>query len=101
MKQTATARHCPGSRATAILGLFALALLQIAIAVHQFQHSADHGLNVCHVCTAYSQLEESPGSAATATDVEVNPHGLLESDSESFRPPWIATAYRSRAPPHS
>lgn len=96
-----TARHCPRSRATATLGLVALALLQISIAAHQFEHSADHGLNICHVCTAYSQDEDAPLSGTVSAEIPQASYSLpaIVVDLPAAVAP--AAAYQSRAPPLS
>jgi len=97
----ATARPCPRSRATAVLGLVALALLQISVAAHQFEHSADHGFKTCDVCTAYSQLDDAPLSGATAAVFPVERSASIDSITESPAATLFVAAYRSRAPPLS
>ena len=97
----ATARPCPGSRATAFLGLLALALLQISVAAHQFEHSADHSFNVCDVCTAYSQLDDAPLADTAITEFPIALHGAIETFSDSPTATLFVAAYRSRAPPLS
>lgn len=88
-------------RAPALLGILALALMQISIASHQFEHIADHGLSVCQVCATYNQLDNAlmpdalPGTFPT---------GLHVATSTTVRPFEAAPAsapYESRAPPHS
>lgn len=96
-----TATRCPRSRAAAILGLVALALLQVSFAAHQFEHSAEHGLNICHACTAYSQLEDAPSAGGTPFEIEIAPHRLPNAGPDSPERVVCAAAYRSRAPPTS
>lgn len=96
-----TATTCPRSRATAILGLVALALLQVSIAAHQFEHSAEHGLNVCHACTAFSQLEDAPSTNSTPFEFEIAPHHLAHAGIDTPELVAFAATYLSRAPPTS
>jgi hypothetical protein len=96
-----TATHCPRSRATAILGLLALALLQVSIAAHQFEHSADHGLNVCHVCTAYSDIENSPHSGTASAGIPASVHAAPGTAIDLPVVTRLVSAYQSRAPPLS
>jgi len=95
------ATRCPRSRAAAILGLVALALLQVSFAAHAFEHSAEHGLNVCHACTAYSQLEDAPGADSTPFEIEIAPNSVPYLGTDSPELAVFAAAYRSRAPPTS
>lgn len=96
-----TTKSCPRSRATAFLGLVALALLQVSVAAHQFEHSADHGFSVCDVCTAYSELDDAPPAGATTTDYPIAPGSAVDTFSNSPNAALFVAAYRSRAPPLS
>ncbi len=88
-------------RAPAIVGLVALALLHVAAAVHQFEHSADHEFSVCEACGAYSQLEDTAVSCTPSDDLLVASHDIIAATrADAFKPPFAAT-YRSRAPPLS
>ena len=89
------------SRKAALLGLFALALLQISIAAHQFEHIADHGLNVCDACTAYSKLDDAPLAGATPSEFPVALNGAISTLSDTPDAAGFNAAYRSRAPPLS
>lgn len=96
-----TVKSCPRSRATAFLGLVALALLQVSIAAHQFEHSADHSFTICDVCTAYSQLDDAPLSGAGAAEYPIMLGGAINTLSSSPVAALFDAAYRSRAPPLS
>jgi len=93
--------HCPRRRATAILGLVALALLQVSIAAHQFEHSADHGFNVCHACTAYSQLENAPHAGATPVDFGFGEYAVPAARNRLLTPANVTATCQPRAPPYS
>jgi hypothetical protein len=98
---SATDRTCPQSRATAILGLVALVLLQFSVAAHQFEHSTDHGFNVCDVCTAYGKLDDAPLAGNMATEFPIVLNGAVDTFAETPTAALIIAAYRSRAPPLS
>lgn len=98
---SATDRPCPRSRATAILGLVALVLLQISVAAHQFEHDADHSFNVCDVCTAYSQLDDAPLSSAYAFEFPIAHNVAINTPAGSPAATPFVAAYQSRAPPLS
>lgn len=84
-----------------MLGLLALALLQISIAAHQFQHSTDHGLNVCHVCTAYSEVEHSPHSGTSSAGIPASTYAAPDTAIDLPAVTRLVSAYQSRAPPLS
>lgn len=88
-------------RTTAILGLVAIVLLQVSIAAHQFKHSADHGFNVCHACTAYNQLEDVAHTHAAPADFGVAIQATPISSVRLAAPADDAAPYQPRAPPNT
>ena len=88
-------------RAPAILGLVALALLHIAAATHQFEHQADHDLNVCEACAAYSQLEDAAIPSAPGGNIPAAPDAAGAPSVADLGDVSFAAAYWSRAPPLS
>lgn len=87
--------------AAAVLGLVALALLQVSFAAHQFQHDLDHGPGVCHVCSTYSQLEDAPLPGATTAAFLLSAGTAVSIDIDAYESTLVISAYRSRAPPYS
>ena len=88
-------------RSPAIIPLVALALLQVSFALHHIQHADAHGLNVCELCAAYSQLEDGAVDSAPLTErptsaiAVAQPRAVLPATKSPLR------SYRSRAPPRS
>lgn len=86
-------------RRATLLVLFALASLQLILAVHQFDHSASSVAEPCHVCAQADRLDD-----ALVVDVQL-PVDSIEVQADEPRP--LATllpvaSYRSfppRAPP--
>ena len=88
-------------RAPAFVGLVALALLHVSAAAHQFEHSAEHDLNVCEACGAYSQLETTAVAERPGDELLVVPERAFAIPCAApFEAPFAAT-YLSRAPPVS
>lgn len=98
---TAAVRPDPRRRLPALVGLVALALLQVSVAAHSFKHVADHGLAVCHVCSSYNQLEHAPVSCAPAIELPYAADAVADTTVGPCAPAIVAAAYRSRAPPLS
>lgn len=88
-------------RATAVLGLVALALLQVSMAVHQFEHVADHGLTVCHACSVYNQLDDVPIASVSPAISLTQPAIAIDTDTGRLTSALLVSSYRSRAPPRS
>ena len=88
-------------RAPALFGIFALALLQVSFASHQFQHVADHGFGVCHSCTAYNQVDDAPIPDTPPTKLSAELNVAIEPKTYSFTAAPVSRAYQPRAPPHS
>ena len=88
-------------RTTAVLGLVALALLQVSMAAHQFEHVADHGLAVCHACSVYNQLDDVPANNVLPAVVLAPTNTAIHTDAGTLSSVRLASNYRSRAPPRS
>lgn len=88
-------------RTTAVLGLLALALLQVSMAVHQFEHVADHGLTVCHACSVYNQLDDVPAKNVLPAVVLAATGSAVDTDVGTLASTPLVSNYRSRAPPRS
>jgi hypothetical protein len=88
-------------RAPALLGMLALALFQISLASHQFEHLADHGFGVCHSCSTLNQLDDALLPDALPVTFPVGRHEATDTTVHSFAGAPAPAIYRSRAPPHS
>ena len=88
-------------RATAVLGLVALALLQVSMAAHQFEHIADHGLTVCHACGVYNQLDDVPANNVLPAIILAPTSTTVDTDAGTLASALFVSNYRSRAPPRS
>lgn len=91
---------CP-RRAPALFGILALALLQISIASHQFEHLADHGFSVCQSCSTYNQLGATLIPDALPIEFPIEPQLASDTMAQPFAAAPAFAAYRPRAPPHS
>ena len=86
-------------RASAWLTLLSLALVQLSLASHQFDHAATELVDHCEVCVQLERLDDAasghvlPGLAALP-----GPEMELPAP-DSHTPAVEAGAYRSRAPP--
>ena len=92
-------------RASAILGLVALALLNVTTAVHQFEHTADHDdehhVAVCETCAVFSQLEDTVVPTPPVDEAFVAADdAVITLRTAVDGAPFTAT-HRSRAPPLS
>jgi hypothetical protein len=85
----------------AILGILALASLQVSVALHQFEHADSHGLTVCQLCSAYSQLENLAADSIATAELQVNPDSFHGYVAEQSVPVISAVPYQPRAPPLS
>lgn len=84
----------------ASVGLFAVAILQVSIASHQFEHLADDSTQYCRVCVQLDRLDDCV-SPSTAPDPVV--HAPV-SPSVNDAIPAVASAtarFHARAPPVS
>ena len=87
-------------RSLAMIGLLALLCLQISIASHQFEHSADDIAKSCRICVQQDRADDAPASQ----DVEIAAIDICISVAE-FQALEISinclADYRARAPPLS
>ena len=88
-------------RASAWLTLLSLALVQLSLASHRFDHAATDLVDNCDVCVQLERLDDAasghiPPDVAIAAAYESVPHSV---DSVSELP--RVYAYRPRAPPIS
>ncbi len=88
-------------RAPALFGILALALLQISIASHQFEHLADHGFSVCQSCSTYNQLGATIVPDAPPMEFPTGLQVWTDTMAQPFAAAPAFAAYRSRAPPLS
>lgn len=88
-------------RAPALFGLVALALLQLSIASHQFEHLADHGFGVCELCTTFTELDDALIPEALPAALPVSRQVTSVTTALSLRVAPTSAAYQSRAPPRS
>ena len=97
----ATSRLKTRQRTPALFGFLALALFQISVASHQFEHLADHGFAVCDICTTSNQFDDAPVPDALPISIPVELHVASITKARRFAVAPTSTAYLSRAPPHS
>ena len=88
-------------RAPALFGILALALLQISVASHQFEHLADHGFGVCHSCSTFNQLDDVLIPQALPVTFPIGRHEATATTDQPFEGAPTSRIYRSRAPPYS
>ena len=98
---TAPARQDPRRRLTALVGLVALALMQVSVAAHSFSHVADDGLTVCQACGSFNQLEIAPVSCTQTIELPYATDAVADSRASLCAPAIVAAPYWSRAPPLS
>ena len=86
------------TRVLSCVALFALALLQVSFAVHQFEHAFGDAQQSCDVCAQHERLDDIAFNAETQT-----PPRALAYSAVPHRPaPVVATPTCSpdaRAPP--
>ncbi len=85
-------------RALALAALLGLALTQVSLASHQYQHQGSELLDVCGICMQLDRLDGflSPDEPILyAAPVSVPP----DNDTQHAAPSWHAPTYQSRAPP--
>ncbi len=88
-------------RASAWLTLLSLALVQLSLASHQFDHHATDLVESCEVCVQLERLDDAASGhiapdAAITVGYEVGPQ-----ESTDLALPSPTDAYLSRAPPIS
>ncbi|MGB5629501.1 MAG: hypothetical protein WBM45_14280 [Woeseiaceae bacterium] len=88
-------------RAPALLGILALALLQISVASHQFEHLADHGFGVCQSCSTLNQLDDALIPQALPVTFPIGQYAATDATARPFEGAPVFATYRSRAPPYS
>ena len=92
-------------RGPALVGLVALALLHVSAAIHQFEHSADHGdehhVSVCETCAIYGQLEDTAVDMPPAHETFGAPDNAVATLQTVADIASAAGTHRSRAPPSS
>ncbi|MDH5617493.1 MAG: hypothetical protein OEZ11_02535 [Gammaproteobacteria bacterium] len=88
-------------RAPALLGILALALMQVSIASHQFEHTADHGFSVCQVCATYNQLDNALIPDALPGTFPIGLHVAASTTARPFEAAPTSAPYESRASPNS
>jgi hypothetical protein len=84
-----------------LVGLVAVALMQVSVAAHSFSHVADDGLTVCRVCGSYNQLENAPVACAQPIELPHTTEGVADTRADPCAPAIVAAPYWSRAPPLS
>jgi hypothetical protein len=98
---TASIQRDSRHRTPALLGLLALALLQISIAIHQFEHVDSHSLTVCQLCSAFSELDDVTIDSASSVGLPVQQDSVAATVAHVIESAASVAPYWSRAPPHS
>ena len=100
MVRTATIRYSPqrASGATAYVALFALAVLQLGVALHHDQHAATDLTDTCVACIQLEQFDDIvPAAGADTVTTFANADTATSVATVSAATPL--RRYASRAPP--
>jgi len=87
-------------RTSAVLGLFALVLLQFSATSHQFEHHDDHIIKVCDTCTALNHIDDVSAATHTGFDCVTTSDSVTPNLFATFKA-LVVTPFQSRAPPLS
>lgn len=83
------------------LALLAVAWLQLAVAVHQFDHAAEYLGETCSVCVQLDRTNDATVDHSVPDTLRVaSTSRARESASSSVAAPFVP-GFRSRAPPFS
>ena len=86
-------------RKATLLALFALASMQLALAGHQFEHSAASAVESCHVCVQADRLDDSVVESSPVTPVAGEQYNEPRQLAVAFVDDSVRRPFNSRAPP--
>lgn len=82
-----------------------MVVLQVSTAAHQFEHEheadSEHGVEVCQVCIAKSQSDDTPAVGASIFEFTITPLTAVESTVATSIPTRFEAPYSTRGPPVS
>ena len=86
-------------RKATLLALFALASMQLALAGHQFEHSAASAVESCHVCVQADRLDDSVVESSSFTPIAGEQHSEPQQLAIAIVDDSVRRPFNSRAPP--